>query len=104
MKRGILTSITVPAKESDLATIHSIWESTYGSCPFVHPLSPGVLPETAHVVGTNRIDIAANYDPRTDNFILNSAEDNLLKGAGGQAVQIMNLWFDLPETLGLLTG
>ena len=40
------------------------------------------------------------YDPRTHNFILTSAEDNLMKGASGQAVQIMNLWCGFEETAG----
>ena len=51
--------------------------------------------------GTNRVDISAVHDPRTGNFILTSAEDNLVKGASGQAVQIMNLWCGFPETAGL---
>ena len=40
-------------------------------------------------------------DPRTGNFVITSAIDNLVKGASGQAVQIMNLWFGFPETAGL---
>ena len=40
-------------------------------------------------------------DPRTGNFVITSAEDNLVKGASGQAVQIMNLWCGFPETAGL---
>ena len=54
------------------------------------------------VTGTNRIDMSAVHDPRTGNLVITSAEDNLLKGAGGQAVQIMNMWLGLPETEGLL--
>ena len=102
MRRGIVTTITVPAHGKPLATVYSHWASVYNQCPFICVLPPGVLPDTAHVVGTNRIDIAATYDARTDNFIFNSAEDNLLKGASGQAVQIMNRWFQLPEILGLV--
>jgi len=41
-------------------------------------------------------------DPRTGNFVITSAIDNLVKGASGQAVQIMNLWFGFPETAGLV--
>jgi hypothetical protein len=40
----------------------------------------GRRPDTAHVVGTNRIDMSAVHDPRTGNFIITSAEDNLVKG------------------------
>ena len=41
------------------------------------------------------------HDARTGNFVITSALDNLVKGASGQAVQIMNLWLGLPETAGL---
>jgi N-acetyl-gamma-glutamyl-phosphate reductase len=64
-------------------------------------LALGETPDTAHVVGTNRVDLAAAHDPRTGNFVITAAEDNLMKGASGQAVQIMNLWCGFPETAGL---
>lgn len=35
-------------------------------------------------------------------LLWSSAIDNLIKGAAGQAVQVMNLRFGLPETQGLL--
>ena len=63
----------------------------------------GETPDTAHVVGTNRVDLSAVLDPRTGNFVLTSAEDNLVKGASGQAVQNMNVMCGFPETLGLRT-
>ncbi len=62
----------------------------------------GETPDSAHVTGSNRVDISAVHDARTGNFILTSAVDNLVKGASGQAVQIMNLWLGLPETAGLV--
>lgn len=102
MRRGIATTITVPAVKPDITTLYAAWEAAYGKSPFVQILPPGETPDTAHVVGTNRIDIAAVYDPRTNNFVITSAEDNLVKGAGGQAVQIMNLWCGFSETAGLI--
>ena len=69
--------------------------------PFVQLAASGETPDTAHVVGTNRLDMSAVFDPRTENFIITSAEDNLMKGASGQAVQIMNLWCGFPEIAGL---
>ena len=65
------------------------------------PFAPGT-PDTASVVGTNRVDMSAVHDPRTGNFIITSAEDNLVKGTSGQAVQIMNLWEGWEETAGLV--
>jgi len=102
MRRGIATTITVPAAKPDIAALYAAWEAAYGSSPFVQILPTGETPDTAHVVGTNRIDIAAVYDSRTNNFVITSAEDNLVKGAGGQAVQIMNLWCGFSETAGLI--
>jgi len=102
MRRGIATTITVPAaKGATIEAVYAAWAKAYGASPFVQVLSAGQTPDTAHTVGTNRIDISAAHDPRTGNFLLTSAEDNLMKGASGQAVQIMNLWCGFEETAGL---
>lgn len=102
MRRGIATTITVPAaKGATIESLYAAWNQKYAGKPFVQVLPTGEELETAHTVGTNRIDISAVYDPRTNNFILTSAEDNLMKGASGQAVQIMNLWCGFEETAGL---
>lgn len=103
MRRGIATTITVPAAPgATIEALYAAWKATYAHTPFVQMLPTGETPDTAHTVGTNRVDISAVYDPRTKNFVLTSAEDNLVKGASGQAVQIMNLWCGFPETAGLL--
>jgi len=103
MRRGIATTITVPAAAgATIELLYAAWTATYGGRPFVQIVASGETPDTAHVVGTNRVDMSAVYDPRTHNFIITAAEDNLFKGASGQAVQIMNLWCGFPETAGLL--
>ena len=103
MRRGIATTITVPAaKGATIESLYAAWTKAYAGQPFVQILPAGETPQTAPTVGTNRIDISATYDPRTHNFILTSAEDNLMKGASGQAVQIMNLWCGFEETAGLV--
>ncbi len=102
MRRGIATTITVPAVRASIEALYASWRAAYGASPFVQLLASGDTPDTAHVVGTNRIDMSAVLDPRTGNFVITSAEDNLFKGASGQAVQIMNLWFGFPETAGLV--
>jgi N-acetyl-gamma-glutamyl-phosphate reductase len=53
-------------------------------------------------VGTNFIEIAWRVDPRTGRLLVMSAEDNVVKGAGGQAVQSLNLMCGFDETTGLL--
>ena len=70
--------------------------------PFVRLLEGKALPDTKNVVGTNVCEIAWRLDPRTGRLIVMSAEDNLVKGASGQAVQSLNLLCGWPETAGLL--
>lgn len=102
MRRGIATTITVPAaKGATIESLYAVWNAAYAGRSFVAILPSGETPDTAHTVGTNRVDISAVQDARTGNFVITSALDNLVKGASGQAVQIMNLWLGLPETAGL---
>jgi N-acetyl-gamma-glutamyl-phosphate reductase len=58
--------------------------------------------DTKHVTHTNFLDIAWRHDPRTGRLILLSAEDNLVKGAAGQAVQSLNIMCGWPEETALL--
>ncbi|MBI2518755.1 MAG: N-acetyl-gamma-glutamyl-phosphate reductase [Opitutae bacterium] len=103
MRRGIITTITVPAApDATLDGVYAAWRAAYAGRPFVSILPSGETPDSAYVTGTNRVDISALHDARTGNFVLTSAVDNLVKGASGQAVQIMNLWCGFPETSGLV--
>ncbi len=103
MRRGIATTITVPAAPgATIDMLYAAWKSTYEGRPFVQVLPSGETPDTAHVTGTNRVDMSAVLDSRTGNFVITSVVDNLVKGASGQAVQIMNLWCGFEETVGLL--
>jgi len=101
MRRGIATTIVARAQAKDVNAVFDVWRAAYAGQPFVQILPLGATPDTAHVTGTNRMDIAAAYDSRTGNFILTSAEDNLLKGASGQAVQVLNLVAGWPVCDGL---
>ena len=76
-------------------------ENAYGDEYFVRLLGRGGCPDTKNVTGTNFIDIGWQYDPRTGRVILLSAEDNLGKGAAGQAVQNLNIICGFSETDGL---
>lgn len=103
MRRGIATTTTVPAAAgATIDQVYAVWKDVYGKAPFVQILPSGETPDTAYTIGTNRIDMSAVHDPRTNNFVITSAEDNLVKGASGQAVQIMNLWCGFAETAGLI--
>ena len=102
MTRGISTTITLPSKGEGVEKIYEIWHKYYDGKPFVKVLKSGSYPDTLYVNGTNRCDIAAVYDNRTKNIVICSVIDNLIKGASGQAVQIMNLICGFDETAGLL--
>jgi N-acetyl-gamma-glutamyl-phosphate reductase len=101
ISRGIATTIVVPAKAS-LHNLYDCWHATFAEQPFVAVLPSGTHPDTRDVCGTNRCDLSAVHDERTGNFVITSAIDNLLKGASGQAVQLMNLKYGFPETAGLV--
>src|SRR5690606_3146439 len=73
----------------------------YAGEPFVVVLEDG-LPDTSHVRGSNRAQVAVRHDARAGRVLAMSAIDNLVKGASGQAIQAMNLAMGWPETEGLL--
>ena len=111
VNRGILTTLYLaPEKHFSNAPgmselnekISACYQSAYGSEPFVRLLEGKALPDTKNVVGTNFIEIAWRLDARTGRLIVLSAEDNLVKGASGQAVQSLNIICGFPETAGLL--
>ena len=111
VNRGILTTLYLaPEKHfSDArgmeelgAKISDCYQAAYGQEPFVRLLGGKALPDTKFVVGTNLIEIAWRLDPRTGRLIVMSAEDNLVKGASGQAVQSLNIMCGFPETAGLV--
>lgn len=99
---GIATTSTATLKIGvSPEAVGKALEAAYHDCPFVRLLGKGGCADTKHVTRTNFIDIGWHYDPRTNRIILTSAEDNLGKGAGGQAVQSFNLMFGLNPTDGL---
>ena len=111
VNRGILTTLYLAptkkfanAKDAEAfgQEIHQCYQSAYGKEPFVRLLTEKALPDTKNVNGTNAIEIAWRLDTRTGRLIVLSAEDNLVKGASGQAVQSLNLMCGFPETAGLL--
>lgn len=100
MMRGIATT-TVVRERAAISDIYGCWQRAYSGRPGVRILPPGTAPDTRMVVGRTRIDFSAYADERTGNTVITSAEDNLLKGAGGQGVQILNILMGWPEFEGL---
>lgn len=100
MNRGILaTCYGVLSKKVSQDEIYEMYEDFYKDEYFIRIRQD--LPETKWVKGTNLCDIAVRVDERTNRVIVVSAIDNLVKGAAGQALQNMNIMFNLDETEGL---
>lgn len=111
VNRGILTTIyAAPSRalrnkedfDKFKRDIEESWLSVYGSCPFVRYLGNKSLPDTKNVTGTNVIEFGWQLDERTGRLIIMSAEDNLVKGASGQAVQSFNIMNQLSQETGLI--
>ena len=94
--RGIFISSQLRC-ELEPEKVMAIFEDFYRDHPFtIVSQSPISLKQ---VVNTNKCLI--QLEQQDDQLVIHSALDNLLKGASGQAVQNMNLLFDLDETTGL---
>lgn len=99
---GIVTTTTAKLRDGiSPESIGAVLAGAYSTANFVRLLGRGGCADTKNVTRTNFIDIGWQYDPRTGRVILMSAEDNLGKGAGGQAVQCFNLLFGLGPIDGL---
>ncbi len=111
VNRGILTTLYLAPENhfqsaeatTELANkISECYAAAYANEPFVRLLQGSALPDTKNVIGTNTIEIAWRLDPRTGRLLVMSAEDNVVKGASGQAVQSFNIVCGYPETSGLI--
>ncbi len=80
--------------------LQCLYEDFYASEPFVDVLPSASAPETRSVRGANTLRLAV-HKPRPDTAMILVVQDNLTKGASGQAIQNMNVMFGLPETMGL---
>lgn len=102
MKRGILSTIYVDLTQ-DLSSkgLVELYQKFYSQEPFVRIRQEGNLPEVKEVTGSNYCDLGFKVDDRTRRLIIVSVIDNLVKGASGQAIQNLNLIFDLDEKEGL---
>lgn len=97
--RGIHATLYAKlTKETDL---QALFESRYANERFVDVLPKGAHPETRSVRGSNICRIAVHQPQGSDVVVILSVIDNLVKGAAGQAVQNMNIMFNLPENTGL---
>lgn len=102
INRGIATTIHVdassPITEEQIAATLT---AAYGEEPFVRLLPAPNFPDVKNVAFSNAIEVSWRVDPRTGKVILLSAEDNLVKGAAGQAIQCLNVMQGWDEGIGL---
>jgi N-acetyl-gamma-glutamyl-phosphate reductase len=99
MDRGILTvSYSRPTRSLTEAEVLGLLRESYAGHPFIRVVQH--LPATKDTAHTNFVDITARIVK--NRVVLISAEDNLIKGASGAAVQNFNLMFGFPETTALL--
>ena len=97
--RGI--HATLYARLTKDIDLQALFEQRYADETFVDVLPAGSHPETRSVRGANTCRIAVHRPQGGDTVVILSVIDNLVKGAAGQAVQNMNILFDLPEKTGL---
>ena len=108
VNRGILTTLYL-APALGQAEDFMQWTDAVAGClakryadePFVRLTGSDRLPDTKNVTDTNTIEIGWTADPRSKRLRIFSAEDNLVKGASGQAIQSFNIRFGFDETAGL---
>lgn len=101
MIRGMLSTLHVKlnAKGKQQA-LQQVYEQRYQASAFVDVMPAGALPETRSVRGSNVLRMALY--PQADDYVtIIVVQDNLVKGASGQAVQNMNLMFNLVPDAGL---
>jgi N-acetyl-gamma-glutamyl-phosphate reductase len=102
VSRGILSTIYVRlAADMTHDQLRALYTERYAGEPFVHLLPPGQLASLSHTTHTNNVVIGLTQADDRGNWIITSSEDNLVKGASGQAIQNMNVMFGLPESTGL---
>ncbi|MEY4729870.1 MAG: N-acetyl-gamma-glutamyl-phosphate reductase [Pseudomonadota bacterium] len=98
--RGI--HATLYARLTKDVDVQALFEQRYANEPFVDVMPAGSHPETRSVRASNMCRIAVHRPQGGDTVVVLAVEDNLVKGAAGQAVQNMNIMFGVKETTGLM--
>jgi N-acetyl-gamma-glutamyl-phosphate reductase len=94
--RGIFVT-SVISSDSSIEALYELYEAYYFAHPFTHVSKNNI--DLKQVVNTNKCLI--HIEKQGNKIAIHSVIDNLLKGAVGQAVQNMNLMFEMEETTGL---
>lgn len=104
--RGILVTAHVfTAEPVDDKRLWRIYREAYAREPFVRVVKErqGIYryPEPKILAGSNYCDVGFEVDAEQGRVVVMAALDNLVKGAAGNAVQVMNCMYGWDETLGL---
>jgi len=100
MTRGILAACHVrPTRPLTSPELRELYDQAYRDEPFVEVSDTPVA--TGQTLGSNFCRVHVSFDERTGRILAIGVEDNLVKGAAGQAVQAFNIVFGLPEITGL---
>lgn len=103
INRGILSTIYAKLKPGITRTeVLQAWETAFAEAPFVRIFGGAQLPEIKFAANTPFCDIGCVVDEASQQAIIVSAEDNLLKGAASQALQNANLALGFDEKTGML--
>jgi len=100
--RGIHATLYASLTDSGI-DLQEIYEERYRNEYFVDVMPYGSHPDTGSVRGTNLCRIACHKPQNGVKAVILVTEDNLVKGAAGQAIQNMNIMFGLSEITGLDT-
>jgi N-acetyl-gamma-glutamyl-phosphate reductase len=102
MPRGILATVAAKlTSNSSTEDIQKIYNTFYDQSKFVSVLTPGVMPMTSAVLGSNNVQMQVMVDSHVNRILISTAIDNLGKGAAGQAIQNANLMTGQAENAGL---
>lgn len=102
VNRGIESTLYLTLKPGCTEeAVREAYVKAYEGERFVRVLPKGSYANIKNVRYSNYCDISLHLDMRAGKLIVCSVIDNMVKGAAGQAIQNMNLYFGLPEETGL---
>jgi len=102
MARGIVANVAIPlSRPISPEEASASYRKCYEEGAFVRLAEGETLPETRHVRGSNRCDLALRVADDGRLLLVYAAIDNLVKGAAGQAIQNWNRMMGWNEATGL---
>jgi len=105
MNRGIYATLYARLddkhRHTSVEALTEIYANRYAATPFIRVMPAGSHPDVRSVRGSNCCRIALHRPQDGRMITILAVEDNLVKGAAGQAIQNMNVMVGIDETTGL---